>query len=217
MVRNQPDALLLSRGHGLVRVLAKGSRRPKASFSGGLEVLTVGAMQAILKPDGALALLTVWELRQPMLHLRTSLASWQHAQIAGEIAARMLSEQDPHPSVYDALVLLLSSLDSTRNTSASLLCFVWTTLCDCGYELELIHDVQTGAELDRADRYGFAPNLGGLTTDPGPDSASAFDQRNPIWRVRGETVSILQRLRGPKPPEMMAQYLRHLMKRQGTI
>lgn len=190
--------LLFCREHGLVRALAKGSRRPKSPYSGGLEVLTVGSLEVILKPDGALALLTSWELREPMLHLRTSLIAWEHALIAGEVTARMLSEHDPHPGVFDALTRLLDALRDVETVSYETLCFLWTTLRDCGYEIALSRDVRTGEPLSDAESFGFAPASGGVTTDPGPSSREIFDQRNPVWRVRGETVVLLRSLRHPR-------------------
>ena len=41
---------LFTRTHGLVRGLAKGSRREKSNFSGGIELLTRGQALFILKP-----------------------------------------------------------------------------------------------------------------------------------------------------------------------
>ena len=41
---------LLTREHGILRGLAKGAKRPKASFSGGFDPLTCGQLVAIIKP-----------------------------------------------------------------------------------------------------------------------------------------------------------------------
>ena len=49
---------LLTREHGILRGLAKGSRRDKGDFSGGIDLLTCGEVIAIVKPSGAMATLT---------------------------------------------------------------------------------------------------------------------------------------------------------------
>ncbi|MHC4990131.1 MAG: DNA repair protein RecO, partial [Planctomycetota bacterium] len=40
---------LLSREHGVIRGLAKGAKREKGTFSGGIDLLTVGEVVAITK------------------------------------------------------------------------------------------------------------------------------------------------------------------------
>ena len=46
---------LFTREHGVVRGLAKGAKREKGGFSGGLDVLTRGEMIASVKPGRDLA------------------------------------------------------------------------------------------------------------------------------------------------------------------
>ena len=41
---------LFARDIGLFRAIAKGSRRPKSRFSGGIDLLTMGDVVAIIKP-----------------------------------------------------------------------------------------------------------------------------------------------------------------------
>ena len=55
---------LFARDTGIVRGMAKGARREKAPFSGGLEVLTRGEMVAIIKPSSDLANITAWDLQE---------------------------------------------------------------------------------------------------------------------------------------------------------
>ena len=46
---------VFAREHGLLRGVAKGSKRENSRFSGGLEVLTRGEVMAIVKPTAEMA------------------------------------------------------------------------------------------------------------------------------------------------------------------
>ena len=51
---------LFCREQGMIRGLAKGSRRERSSFSGGFDLFTRGEIVAIVKPGRDLATLTEW-------------------------------------------------------------------------------------------------------------------------------------------------------------
>jgi len=53
---------LFTRTHGLLRAMAKGAKREKSNFSGGIETLTRGRAVAIVKQTTDLATLTAWDL-----------------------------------------------------------------------------------------------------------------------------------------------------------
>src|SRR5690606_40070296 len=55
---------LFTREHGILRGIAKGAKREKGNFSGGLDILTRGEVVAILKPGRELATLTAWQLQE---------------------------------------------------------------------------------------------------------------------------------------------------------
>ena len=74
---------LLTRAHGLVHGLAKGSLREKAPFSGGFELLQLGELGFINKPDRDLLLLTEWDLIDPFSALRTEYRSATAAMLLG--------------------------------------------------------------------------------------------------------------------------------------
>ncbi len=185
---------LLTREHGLLRCLAKGSKREKAPFSGGLEIATLGHLVAIIKPSSELVLLTQWDLLDPMHLLRADLGRYYAAMYAIDLVPRLINDHDPHPEIYDALRHTLETLGSDPDCDGPqiarlLLWFQWTILLEIGSRPELRHDVRDGGRLDPdAEVFGFNANQGGLTQDPG--SSDLPD----VWRVRRSTVDLLRRL-----------------------
>ncbi len=185
---------LLTREHGLLRCLAKGSKRDKAPFSGGLEIATLGHMVAIVRPNSELVLLTQWDLLEPMHLLRQDLGRFHAGMYAIDLVPRLINDHDPHPEIYDAVARTLRLLgqqpDSERDMQARLmLWYQWSLLGHIGSRPELRNDVVDGGRLGpAAEVFGFHSGYGGLTRDPGVHDLSD------IWRVRRSTIDLLRRL-----------------------
>ena len=64
---------LFCREHGLIRGVAKGAKREKSTFSGGLELMTRGEVVASLKNTDTLSTLTSWNLLETFSASRGSL------------------------------------------------------------------------------------------------------------------------------------------------
>lgn len=205
-------AVLLTREHGMIRVLAKGSKRDRSSFSGGLELCTAGQMNAILRPNSELALLTQWDLLEPMSGIRRNLRSYSVSMLGIDLIPRLIQDHDPHPEVYDALLALLQDCnehapinDNCLDTRllGMLAWYLWHILVAIGAMPIVDHDVLTGDRLEPASVYGFSAQLGGVTQDPitsntrNPVTRSPDDQA--VWRVRAQTVELMGQL-GLCPP-----------------
>lgn len=99
--------LLLTRDHGLVRVIAKGAKRTTkagdSKFSGGLDLLEVGRAVLIHSPERQLSQLTEWSLLDGHLPLRRDLRRLYLAQLAAELVTLVFEEHDPHPDIFDDL------------------------------------------------------------------------------------------------------------------
>ncbi len=179
--------VLLTREHGKVRGLAKGSRRLAPSsiqrFSGGIELLTLGQVVATTKRTAELATVTEWDLADDHHHLRGDLNAQRVALYAADITHALLADLDPHPGTYDALLTLLRAIAQPDKVQAALLRFQWALLNDVGYRPVLDHDVHDErVELIASDTLTFDPHAGGFTTDTG----------DPAWRVRKKTLETLQ-------------------------
>ncbi|MBO6513952.1 MAG: recombination protein O N-terminal domain-containing protein [Phycisphaerales bacterium] len=207
-------AVMLTREHGMIRVLAKGSKRERSAFSGGLEVCTQGGMAAIVKPSSELALMTVWDLVQPMLGVRKHLKAYHCALLGADLIPRLIQDHDPHAEVYDALYALIKFCDQVGvgggrdvqagedQVEAVLAWFLWTVLVAVGAMPIVDHDVLTGDQLTQADVYGFSPQLGGITQDPITSRDESSGGTNAggegVWRIRAQTVEMMNAL-GERP------------------
>lgn len=217
---------ILGRELGLIRGLAKGSKREKSRFSGGFEVLTRGEVQAIVKPSAELATLTAWDLQETFPAVRRSLQSYYSGMYLADLVRHSLHERDPHPALYDSLVAALRLLGDPDGDRRAVLGFQWATLAETGYRPELALDVATGAPLAEARTYGFAPRLGGFTADLAETGAHAAPSTGPVWRVRAETLALMRAMAAqgvdtPGPAEaldrasrLLASYLREILGRE---
>lgn len=174
---------LFTREHGVLRGLAKGARREKGPFSGGIELLTRGEVVAIIKPGRDLATLASWGLSEVFSSLRRSLEAARVGFYFADLVHRMVSDHDPHMRLFEAMRGALRSLESGDERAASLVRFQWALLDETGYRPVLDRDTDTGKELQGTDPLGFSPRAGGvLAHTDGPGT----------WRVRAATVAHLR-------------------------
>jgi DNA repair protein RecO (recombination protein O) len=181
---------LFSRGHGVVRALAKGSRRPKAPYSGGVELLTSAEFGLIVRPQSDLALLTYWDLRRTFPALRTVLAAHNAGMFVADMILQFVRDHDPHPGLYESTLATLERMQSAAEVPAALLAFQWSLLGECGFRPQIDADVRTGEAFEGEGELLFHPGLGGLLGSkdtPAEITSSA-------WRVRAETVAMLRRV-----------------------
>lgn len=188
--------ILLTYRHGLINGLAKGSRRERASFSGGFELLQTGELGFILKPDKDLTTLTEWDLINPHTPLRTRYEASVLCMFAAELTASLLAPHDPHPRVFDALCRLLIQAGESHTVDARQNSRPLTVYLDA-----LLDD--TGQRPDLADPHNDAPVL---CFDPAharliPERPGLHPARDPfspgaaqhgVWPIRRETAELLR-------------------------
>jgi DNA repair protein RecO len=175
---------LFGRSLGVVRGLAKGARRERGAFDGGVDLLSRGEFGAIIKPNRDLATLTEWDLLEVFPRLRTDLVANQAAFYMADLVGRMLQPEDPHPLLFDCFVESLRTIGVARSSeepppdgAGSLLAFQWTLLSETGYKPIL----STSAP---SDVFEFAPASGGVL-QPGEVTDG------PRWKVRRTTLECL--------------------------
>lgn len=177
---------LFTRQHGILRGLAKGSKREKGSFSGGIDVLTAGHVTAIVKPGRDLATLTEWHLAEPFWGLRQHLPSNRAALFVADMLHHMLTTHDPHVELYGQTTSALHALADPARVPATLLYWQWALLSETGYRPELDRDAETGEPLAEDEAtLAFSPRSGGLVADSGGRDR---------WRVRRATVETVRRI-----------------------
>lgn len=170
---------LLTKEHGMIRGLAKGSKRDNGAFSGGFDPLTKGAIVARIKTNSDLATLTEWQLEHVWWTTRNNLEVNKSAIYMVDLVGRMLTDQDPHTNVYDALLEALTRMEDGHDVDWPLLRFQWSLLVETGYQPTL----ETVSEHEAV--VAFSSKTGGVVEDTGE-----IDR----VRVRKETVNVLRML-----------------------
>ncbi len=176
---------LFTREHGVLRGLAKGAKREKGEFSGGIDVLTRGQIVAIVKPGKDLATLTQWSLQEVYYAVRTNLHANRAGLYMADLIHQMVREDDAHPALFDSMCQSLAALQDPRKIDWSLLHLQWSVLKESGYQPEVHKDARTGQSLEVGDTLAFSAVAGGVVADTGEGDR---------WRVRRETVQLLQTL-----------------------
>jgi DNA repair protein RecO (recombination protein O) len=211
---------ILTREHGVVRGLAKGARRDKAPFSGGIEIATRGELVFIPRAGG-LATLASWDLEELFPGVRGSAAGFFAGMYLLDLAQQFVQEGDPHPVVFDTLAACLRDLGDGARAGAErgrfwpVLRMQWVCLSEAGVRPLLDRSAATGEALAAAASYGMSAGLGGLVVDPG-----AFPGVG-VYRVRAETVELLRGLEGgiaegdaavvERAARLMAVYVHHVL------
>ncbi len=205
----------LSREHGVVRGLAKGAIRPGSPFSGGFEPMTRGHLGWIVKSGRDLSILTEWMVDEVYWATRRRPDANRAALYAVDLAARILTDHDPHPTVYDALDGVLKGLAACDRPAVPLCRYQWSVLEAAGWRPVVEHDVVTGDPLPETEAvYGFRPRGGGVVSAAGEGD----------WAVRRETIEALQRFDSGGAPidqdvaarasALLAAYTRELLGEQ---
>jgi DNA repair protein RecO (recombination protein O) len=178
---------IFTRDQGVIRGIAKGSKRENARFSGGIEVMTRAELISSSKPTEGLTLLAAWDLLETFPAARRSLSAFYSGMTMLDLVHHALSERDPHPALYDALIQALRALGGPQGDRWALLRLLWQVLSETGHRPELERDASTGGVLEAANSYAFNARLGGLTAD-------VHNANAPVWRLRAGTVDLLRAL-----------------------
>ena len=173
---------LFGRGIGLFRALAKGSRRPKSSFSGGIDLLTMGDDVTIIKPGRELCTLTEWGLSRVWWRIRRYVQAIRIAYFFTDCVSRMLDQHDPHPGVFDAMTRSMDEIEDGIDQEFVLARFLWSLLVDVGYKPRFDEALDV---LDQQETVLFSPSEGVVLEEGAAPNC---------WRVRCSTIRVLQQI-----------------------
>lgn len=155
----------LTRARGVVRLLAKGTKRPKSSSGGAIDLLAEGDLVFTDPARGGLG--TLIEFRETAVRtgVRSDAGRLSAAMYMIELVGEMLAEGDPHPEVFDLLHSALARLSEPDAPPAAVLAyFQWRLLRKVGLLGEMGLCVSCGrpvAEAGGRDVH-FSPGDGGL-------------------------------------------------------
>jgi DNA repair protein RecO (recombination protein O) len=197
--------ILLTRAHGLINGLAKGSRRDRSPFSGGFEALQRGEVGFVQRADKDMLTVTEWDLGEAYGALRGRYGAAVACLFTGEVAAGLLPAGDPHPVIFDAFCGLLDACARERAEPG----FFLRPIAACLGEV--LRDTGHQPRLSEASAAGGAGRGPVLLFDPGQaclvprtdagmavvDPFAPTASRTGCWAIRRETVGLLASLESP--------------------
>ena len=161
----------LTRDCGVVKLIAKGSKRPKSKTGGAIDLLGEGDLVFSLRSGQDLG--TLMEFTETTAHtpLRKDSARLNTALYLIELAGTMLAETDPHPEVFDLLHNALDRLGQADAPIAAVLAYYqWRLLRNVGLLGDMSACVSCVLHISPADpsaEHGlcFSSRQGGLLCD----------------------------------------------------
>jgi len=153
---------LLTRRTGLVRLLAKGSKRPKSKSGGAVDLFSEG--RCVFTGSGREALGTLIEFVETVARprLRTELPRLNVGLYMLELCGALLGENDPHPEVFDLLHRALTRLEQADSSPQAVLAyFQWRIVRHVGLLGDLSACVSCGQAVRGRGVY-FSSSMGGL-------------------------------------------------------
>jgi DNA repair protein RecO (recombination protein O) len=158
-------AVVYTRGHGLVKVVAKGARKTPSRFGFALEPLTRARFVWYHRNDRDLQMLSQAEVLDPTgIHL-ADLTRLAHASAALEIIDRLVWGEEPHPELFDLLAAVLAAHVAAPPAAlpAITIAFELQVASLLGYRPRLDACAGCGSAVSR-ERL-FSPARGGLLCD----------------------------------------------------
>jgi len=152
---------LFTRELGKVSALAKGGRRLKSPFVGGLDLLGVSDIVLLPKSSEALDLLTEAAPIERFPCLRRDLAALYAGFHIAELLTDLTDHHDPHPKLFDAARITLRHLGDASLRPRRVLRFELACLRELGLTPMLDDCAQCGVPVDVRDSAAFGLAIGG--------------------------------------------------------
>jgi len=158
-------AVVYTRDHGLVKMVAKGARKTPSRFGYALEPLTRGRYVYYFKPDRDLHLLSQADTLTATGSRIADLERLAHAEAAIELIDRLVWGEEPHAELFDLLAAVLEAVTAAPVASlpALTIAFQLQVASLLGYRPRLDACAECGGALSQ--RRLFSPARGGLLCD----------------------------------------------------
>ncbi|MDO8303302.1 MAG: DNA repair protein RecO [Sedimentisphaerales bacterium] len=142
---------LFTKDHGKIDAMAKGAKRAKSPFGGTIEIFSCGEIVFTDKGDQKLSTLAEFNQRPLFLGLRTRLFSLNCSLFAAELLDLFTLEYDPHPELFDEMMLYLQNQLESNNQQQSLAQLI-------SFQLLLLRQIGGGLVLDHCTNCKMAYN-----------------------------------------------------------
>jgi len=147
---------ILSREHGKLALVARGSRGPKSRVRGVLRPFMPLTMSWVQRSD--LGTLTGAELHGAPLRLNgDALLSGYYVN---ELLLHFLHRHDPQPEIFDIYVAVIEALAASDDVAPCLRQFEIELLRNLGYALNLDHDARSQEPLQAESYYEYRSEQG---------------------------------------------------------
>jgi DNA repair protein RecO (recombination protein O) len=151
---------LLTREHGKLAAIAKGSRRAKARSGSGLDLFT--RSQMMLAKGRNLDVVAQSERRGDTRNISGDLQRTAYACLVAEVADKVLEDRHPVDDVFELVAVTLDRLNAPeRSARADAAWFLMRILELLGYQPQLQDCASCGTALPEAPAW-FSPLLGGV-------------------------------------------------------
>ncbi|MBN1796234.1 MAG: DNA repair protein RecO [Sedimentisphaerales bacterium] len=184
---------LFTRDSGVISAIAKGSKRPKSSFDGPIELFAAGRIVYSEPSKERLATLTEFQQQIPFSFLTRNLYSLHCASLAAELLNLMTEEHDPHPDLFDAFIKFLKNIEQSENALPPLVKFQQILLKEIGLSPILDHCINcktryeirlSGVALAKteatSDDFYFSNEANGLVCR---DCEASFPDKIPVTKT----------------------------------
>jgi DNA repair protein RecO (recombination protein O) len=192
---------LFTRANGKIKAIAKGSKRPKSSFDGPIEVFSYGKIVFADSEKEKLATLTEFEQQPTFTPVGENLFALNHCLFATELLDLLTNEHDPHPELFDSFLQFLQNTnegrrmrDEGRRTLALLILFQLSLLKEVGLMPILNYCVNCKTKYESRDaRYEvyFSSSANGLVCG---DCEAGFPDRIRLTKKAGSCLTNLKML-----------------------
>jgi len=108
-----------TRATGKISAIAKGSKRPKSTFDGTIEVFSHGKIVFSDSTREKLATLTEFEQQPSFARLSNNLFALNCCLFATELLNGLIDEYDPHPQLFDSFLQFLRNTNEHQASSIS--------------------------------------------------------------------------------------------------
>ena len=174
--------LFFARQTGKFGAIAKGSKRPKSSFDGPIEIFAFGDIVFAPPKAGNLATLTEFVPRPLFFHSQATLFVLNCTLFATELVEAFTEEYDPHEELFDTLVEFLADIQHVDNEVQALgllVLFQLTLLREIGSQPVLSECVNCSRIFDNWNEIYFCSSANGLVCQ---DCEQAFTDKLKLSR-----------------------------------
>jgi DNA repair protein RecO (recombination protein O) len=189
---------LFTRELGKVSALAKGARRLKSPFQGGLDLLGLCDMVVLHKASEALDLVTEAAPLERFASLRRDLAALYAGYYVAELLAELTDFHDPHPKLFDAAVVTLRHLGDPVLRARRVFRFELACLRELGLMPALDACASCGAAVAGGDGDGGQAVAFGLATG-GVLCPDCRPGQPHVATLSGRTLEAIRLLAAPGP------------------